>query len=88
MQAQATEFFPASQKILLLVDILRQADERQQARCYFMRIERPVRKALGCRLLFGEPKNGALAYQLLTCRLASFGGGPNVNSRDGATKGG
>jgi hypothetical protein len=30
----------------------------------------------------------ALACQLLLKQLASFGGGPNVNSRDAATKGG
>jgi hypothetical protein len=37
-------------------------------------------------LAFDQTK--ALAYQLLLRQLASFGGGPNVNSRDTATKGG
>jgi hypothetical protein len=37
-------------------------------------------------LAFDQTK--PLAYQLLLSLLASFGGGPNVNSRDAATKGG
>ena len=53
-----------------------------------MCIERSVRKAVALRLLLEQPQKVALAYQLLNDGMASFGGGPNVNSRDAATLGG
>jgi hypothetical protein len=64
--------------------ILQHVDKRQRGACRFMNIESGLRFVDS--LAFGQTK--ALAYQLLLSLLASFGGGPNVNSRDAATKGG
>ena len=64
--------------------ILQHADKRQRGACRFMNIESGPRFVDS--LAFDQVE--ALAYQLLLDQLASFGGGPNVNSRDTATKGG
>ena len=64
--------------------ILQHVDKRQRVACRFMNIESGLRFVDS--LAFDQTKT--LAYELLLSLLASFGGGPNVNSRDAATKGG